>query len=38
LLQEQARAKLHARDLELLNGAADELNAVAEDVLGYQVS
>jgi metal-responsive CopG/Arc/MetJ family transcriptional regulator len=37
-LQEQARVKLHARDLQLLNGAADELNAEAEDVLGYQAS
>jgi len=35
-LREQARVKLHARDLHLLNGAADELNAEAEDVLGYQ--
>ncbi len=25
-----------SRDLELINQAADELNAEAEDVLGYQ--
>jgi metal-responsive CopG/Arc/MetJ family transcriptional regulator len=37
-LREQARAKLHARDLLLLNLAADKLNAEAEDVLGYQAS
>jgi hypothetical protein len=37
-LREQARATLHARDLQLLNAAADELNAEAEDVLGYQAS
>ena len=35
-LAEQARAKINARDLELLNRAADKLNAEAEDVLGYQ--
>jgi len=35
-LREQVRARLHARDLQLLNAAADELNAEAEDVLGYQ--
>jgi metal-responsive CopG/Arc/MetJ family transcriptional regulator len=37
-LREQARARLHARDLQLLNAAAEELNAEAEDVLGYQAS
>jgi metal-responsive CopG/Arc/MetJ family transcriptional regulator len=37
-LREQVRVKLHARDLRLLNGAADEINAEAEDVLGYQAS
>jgi metal-responsive CopG/Arc/MetJ family transcriptional regulator len=37
-LREQARVKLQARDLLLLNLAADKLNAEAEDVLGYQAS
>ncbi|MGB9073712.1 MAG: ribbon-helix-helix protein, CopG family [Terriglobales bacterium] len=37
-LHEQERVKLHARDLQLLNAAADELNAEAEGVLGYQAS
>jgi metal-responsive CopG/Arc/MetJ family transcriptional regulator len=37
-LREQARVRLHARDLQLLNLAADKLNAEAEDVLGYQAS
>jgi len=35
-LQEQARAKRHARDLELINQAADSLNAEAADFLNYQ--
>lgn len=35
-LAEQVRAKRNARDLELLNQAADRLNAEAEDVLDYQ--
>jgi metal-responsive CopG/Arc/MetJ family transcriptional regulator len=35
-LRKQARAKIEARDLELINEAADELNAEVEDVLGYQ--
>jgi len=35
-LQERARAQVEARDLELLNRAADELNAEVEDVLRYQ--
>jgi metal-responsive CopG/Arc/MetJ family transcriptional regulator len=35
-LTEHARAKINARDLELLNQAADKLNAEAEDVLDYQ--
>lgn len=35
-LTEHARAKINARDLELLNRAADKLNAEAEDVLDYQ--
>jgi len=37
-LQEQARARMHARDLERLNLAADKLNAEATDVLDYQAS
>jgi metal-responsive CopG/Arc/MetJ family transcriptional regulator len=37
-LRKQARAKLEARDLELINKAADELNAEVEDVLRYQVT
>jgi metal-responsive CopG/Arc/MetJ family transcriptional regulator len=36
-LTEQARARLHVRDLERLNLAADELNREAADVLDYQV-
>jgi metal-responsive CopG/Arc/MetJ family transcriptional regulator len=35
-LTARARAKTDARDLEILNRAADELNAEAEDVLDYQ--
>jgi metal-responsive CopG/Arc/MetJ family transcriptional regulator len=35
-LREQARAKVEARDLELINKAADELEAEVEDVLRYQ--
>jgi metal-responsive CopG/Arc/MetJ family transcriptional regulator len=35
-LREQARAAVHARDLELINAAADTLNAEAADVLEYQ--
>jgi hypothetical protein len=30
------RARVEARDLELINKAADELNAEVEDVLRYQ--
>ena len=37
-LREQARAKVEARDLELINQAADELEAEVEDVLRYQAS
>ena len=37
-LREQAHARIQARDLELLNRAADELNAEAADVLDYQTS
>lgn len=35
-LAERARAARNARDLELINRAADLLNAEAEDVLRYQ--
>ena len=35
-LRKQARAQIEARDLELINKAADELNAEVEDVLRYQ--
>jgi metal-responsive CopG/Arc/MetJ family transcriptional regulator len=35
-LRQRARAQLEARDLELINKAADELNAEVEDVLRYQ--
>jgi metal-responsive CopG/Arc/MetJ family transcriptional regulator len=31
------RAEQNARDLEIINQHADELNAEAEDVLSYQV-
>lgn len=35
-LRKQARAKIEARDLELINKAADELEAEVGDVLRYQ--
>jgi metal-responsive CopG/Arc/MetJ family transcriptional regulator len=35
-LRKHARAQVEARDLELLNQAADELNAEVEEVLRYQ--
>lgn len=35
-LHERTRAQIEARDLELLNRAADELSAEVEDVLRYQ--
>ena len=35
-LRKEARAQIEARDLELINKAADELNAEVEDVLRYQ--
>ncbi|HET6180875.1 MAG TPA: hypothetical protein VFE61_28405 [Candidatus Sulfotelmatobacter sp.] len=35
-LRQRARARREARDLELINQAADELKAEVEDVLGYQ--
>jgi metal-responsive CopG/Arc/MetJ family transcriptional regulator len=37
-LRKRARAQIEARDLELINKAADELNAEVEDVLRYQAS
>ena len=37
-LKEQAQAAVDARDLAILNRAADQLNAEAEDVLSYQAS
>jgi metal-responsive CopG/Arc/MetJ family transcriptional regulator len=35
-LAQQERARINARELKLLNKCADELNAEAADVLGYQ--
>jgi len=35
-LRQRERARIHARDLEILNLAADRLNAEAEDVLKDQ--
>jgi len=35
-LRQQARAQIEARDLELINTSADELNDEVEDVLRYQ--
>jgi metal-responsive CopG/Arc/MetJ family transcriptional regulator len=35
-LRERRRRKIHARDLERINAAADWLNREAADVLGYQ--
>lgn len=37
-LLERERAAVHARDLERINHAADQLNAEAADVMGYQAS
>jgi len=34
--RERARRRIHARDLERLNAAAERLNAEAEDALSYQ--
>jgi metal-responsive CopG/Arc/MetJ family transcriptional regulator len=34
--RERARRKTHARDLELINAAADRLNSEAADVLEYE--
>jgi metal-responsive CopG/Arc/MetJ family transcriptional regulator len=35
-LRQQARAQIEARDLELINQAAEELNEEVDDVLRYQ--
>jgi metal-responsive CopG/Arc/MetJ family transcriptional regulator len=35
-LRRRARAQIEARDLELINKAANELNTEVEDVLRYQ--
>ncbi|MGA2374333.1 MAG: ribbon-helix-helix domain-containing protein [Candidatus Sulfotelmatobacter sp.] len=37
-LRERVRAVAHARDLELINQAADQLNSEAADVLDYQAA
>jgi len=37
-LRRQKRAQIEARDLELINRSADELNAEAEDVLRCQAT
>jgi hypothetical protein len=37
-LRKRARAQVEARDLELINKAANELNAEVEDILRYQDS
>jgi metal-responsive CopG/Arc/MetJ family transcriptional regulator len=37
-LRDRARKKIHARDLERINAAADRLNAEANEVLAYQAS
>ena len=37
-LRKRARAQIEARDLELINKAADELKAEVEDVLRYQAT
>jgi metal-responsive CopG/Arc/MetJ family transcriptional regulator len=36
--RDRSRRKMHARDLERINTAADRLNSEAEDVLEYQTS
>ena len=36
-LKQRERASIYARDLEILNRAADRLNAEAEETLEYQV-
>ena len=35
-LRKETRAQIEARELKLINRAADELNVEAEDVLRYQ--
>jgi metal-responsive CopG/Arc/MetJ family transcriptional regulator len=35
-LRKQARSRIEARDLELINKAGNELNDEVEDILGYQ--
>jgi metal-responsive CopG/Arc/MetJ family transcriptional regulator len=35
-LRKQARAQIEARDLDLINRAADEMNSEVEDILRYQ--
>jgi len=35
-LRKRARAQVEARDLELINKAADELSAEVEEILRYQ--
>jgi metal-responsive CopG/Arc/MetJ family transcriptional regulator len=35
-LRQKERDRIHAHDLEILNRAADRLNAEAEDTLQYQ--
>jgi metal-responsive CopG/Arc/MetJ family transcriptional regulator len=36
--RERSRRKIHARDLERINAAADRLNREAADVLEYQAT
>ena len=36
--KDRRQASIHARDLRLLNQAADRLNREADDVLEYQIS
>lgn len=36
--RERSRRKAHARDLQRINAAADELNSEAAEVLGYQAT
>jgi metal-responsive CopG/Arc/MetJ family transcriptional regulator len=37
-LRKRARARVEARDLELINNAADDLSREVEDILRYQDS
>lgn len=34
--RDRERRKIHARDLELINAAADRLNVEADDILAHQ--